>query len=258
MRTETAVSTRVWLIGALSLGLGAGTAIGALAYELKATTASYGYTLQDLKDSAQHEDTGWLLHVALNKQVHEWEVRVIHGFDAAELTKYSGPIRTVTSSLNEMALDLRSAMAGTTARRTIEEFFRAKSLVRNNFEATLGNIADAIARNTQEIYQLAKGNDLAASGRVGKAIDSSARRAHAEVASQEDFAAGRTLAVSLAFLDAFALAAAVAGFMFSRLSAALRHVAGIWVSVRQASRKRLPLPLLDIVPAVARLEFPDF
>jgi hypothetical protein len=252
------VSTRVWLIGALSLALGAGAAIGALAFELEATNANSGYTLQDRQQGAPHEESGRMLHAVLNTQVQECKTMVLHGYDSVELAEYSGQFRAVTSNLGEMGLALRSSVAGPAARRVIEGFLHAKSEVRNNYEEAVRSFTDAVAGNAQETNQRVKANDLGATGQIEKAANPSSKRVNADVAAQTDVAAWRTLVASLAFLAAFGLTAAMVGFGVYKISDVLHRLAGICVNVWHAPRKPLPLPLLDIVPTGARLEYPDF
>src|SRR5664279_4613833 len=134
IRTETAVSTRVWLIGALSLALGAGAAIGALAFELEATNANSGYTLQDRQQGAPHEESGRMLHAVLNTQVQECKTMVLHGYDSLDLAEFSNLFRAVSSVVGDMGVTVRSSAA---ARRASEGFSRAGAGVRNKYESAL-------------------------------------------------------------------------------------------------------------------------
>lgn len=138
MRTEAAVSTKIWLVGALSLGLGVGAALGVLAYELKATGASYEYLLQDRQGHARHEDTARLVHVALHEQFQEWKETAIHGYRTVDAAKYSGQFRAASSSVSEMGLALQALVTDPAVREVSGEFLRVQSAMRNKWVVFYG------------------------------------------------------------------------------------------------------------------------
>jgi len=250
MRTESAVSTSAWLIGALSLGLGAGTAIGVLAYGLKTTNASYGQPGQNMQPGA-----GSSLHIVLYEPINKWKDTLLRGQHSEWLGKYSDQFRTATTSVTEMSVVLRSAVPDAAARRLSEQLLRAKASVHNNYEAARKGLTAVTAGNARETDQTWKGEGLAATNRISEAVLALAPRADAGAASQMDLVIKRTWVMSLAVLAVFALIATLVGFAVPEIFCILRRVAGSWVSSRRAPRA--PLPLLDMVPTVARLEFPE-
>jgi hypothetical protein len=72
LRTETTVSSKIWLLVALCLGF-SGTAIGVLMYQLKATSTTYESTLKTLQDRVRQQDAARVVQVTFKKQVQEWK-----------------------------------------------------------------------------------------------------------------------------------------------------------------------------------------
>lgn len=148
VRTEATLSTRIWLIGALSLGLAAGTAIGILAYELKATGASNEYLLQDRQEGTRHSDTERCLHLALHKQFQGWVDDAFHEYHAVNAATHSGQFRAACSNLSEMGLALQASVADSALRPVTKQFVRLQSAMRGKCEAALRISIEAIAGNT--------------------------------------------------------------------------------------------------------------
>jgi len=177
MRTETAISTRIWLAGALSLGLAAGTVIGILAFELKAAGASYEYSPQDRQEGARYEDTERLLHGALNKQFQEWKKIAFHGYHTVDVAKYSDQFRAASSNLGEMGFALQASVIDPAVRQVTEEFLRTQSALRNKCEVALRISAETIARNTHEADQPVKGQGRTLTDRMFEGQEVATRRA---------------------------------------------------------------------------------
>jgi hypothetical protein len=179
MRTETAVSTRIWLVSALCLGLCGGGAIGALMYALKTTSLSYG---ENLQGSARQENTARLHAVTFKKQVQEWKDIFLRGYNPEHLAQYYGQFRAATSDLSEMSSALLGSVTDPAARQVTGEFLHAQSVIRNRYEVTLGTLTAAIAGNGHETDQLARGQDRAVTVRIGKVVDALVQRAKAAIA----------------------------------------------------------------------------
>jgi hypothetical protein len=255
MRTGTAVSTRIWLLGALSLGLGAGTALGVLAYEVKAANASYEYTLPDRPESDQHVDAARWVAVSVRQQVQEWKDAVFHGYHAVAVAKYSGQLRSVSSTLSEMGLDLQASATDPAVRQVTGEVVRAQSALRSRYEASLRGSTEAIAWSANGADQLLNGQDRAVTVMIGKVEHGLVQRAIAAFPIREDVLNGKSRMVCLAALAPFALIIAVAGFAMPKVSDTCRRDVGSSVSGRRKLREQLQL--LDMLPTVVRLEFPD-
>ena len=213
---EIPVSTRIWLISALCLGLGAGTAIGALTYGLKAASASYEAPLRNLQESARQEDTARLLAVIIKKHVQEWEEILLRECNWVDLAQYSGQFRAATSNLSEMGSALQASMTAPAVRQVTEECLRAQSGMRNKCELALRIFTDAIALSADETGQRVKGPDRAVRDRIGQVGDELVQRANAAFVYQKNVVARKTWVVGLSVLAPFALLLAPAGFTMGR------------------------------------------
>ena len=180
-RTETALSARILLAGALCLGLSGGTAIGALAYEFKAAGAVYEDPRQNLHGSARQEDTARWLTVTFKRQVQEWKDAVVRGCNPEDLARYCGQLRAAASSLSGTGLALLEAATDPAARQITKEFLHAQAVIRNRYEVALRSVTAAVVGNRHETDQQARGQDRAVPVRIGKVVDAWGRRANAAI-----------------------------------------------------------------------------
>jgi hypothetical protein len=179
MRTETAVSTRFWLVGAVCLGLCGGSAIGALMFALKTTGVSYG---ENLQASARQEDTVRLHAVTFKKQVQEWKDRFLRGYNPEDLARYCGQLRAATSDLGAMSLSLLASVTDPAARQVTGQFLRAQSVIRNKYEVGVRILTEPISGNAHKTDQLVRRQDRGVTVAIRKAVDALVQRAKAAIA----------------------------------------------------------------------------
>ena len=181
MRTETALSARIWLSGALCIGLSGGTAIGAQAYELKAASVDYEDRLQNLHGSAPQEDTARWLAVTLKQQVQDWQGAVVRGCNPEDLARYCGQLRAAASTLSGMGLALLESVTDPAERQVTKEFLHAQAVIRNRSEMALRSVTAVVAGKEHETDRRTRGRNRPVPVRIGKVVHARDQRANAAI-----------------------------------------------------------------------------
>ena len=216
------VGTKIGLVVALCLGVGA-SGIGALVYELKATSAKYEDTLSSLQDRVRQQDAARVMQVTFKKEVQEWKDLLLRGYNPGDLGKYSGQFRAAAGKVGEMASSLQSSVADPEARRAIESFLQAHAAMREKYEIALRVFTEARGANPRDADTLVKGQDRAPTDLIDEAVAALVKRANAAVAFEKEGVAGTIRVVTLSVLFGFILIGMIASLTIRRFSATLRR-----------------------------------
>src|SRR5581483_5177603 len=136
MNRNHKVSIRIFIIVALSLGVGA-AAIGLLSYELEATSAKYEATLREVQARAREADQARVAQVTFKKEVQEWKDVLLRGRKADDMAKYSRAFHEKQQAVNAMATAMQSAASDEELRAEWGEFARAHMTMGEKYEAAL-------------------------------------------------------------------------------------------------------------------------
>jgi methyl-accepting chemotaxis protein len=221
-RTGTTVVTKIWLVVALCLGVGA-SGIGVVMYELRATSASYEDTLWNLQERVRQQDAARVMQVTFKKEVQEWKDILLRGYNPENLAKYSGQFRTVAGKVSETASSLQASVTDPEARQALDAFLQAHATMREKYEVALHVFTEAKGENPHEADTLVKGQDRAPTDLIDKAVAALVKRANAAVASEKEAVARTIWGVTIWVLAAFAVSGLVAGFTIRKFTGTLRR-----------------------------------
>ena len=147
----------------------------------------------------------------------------MRGYNAEDLTKYSGQFHAQADKVADLGSALRSSVTDPAQRRTVDDFPQAFTEMRNKNETALSAFEKASGQNPRDVDMMVKGQDRSSTDLLDRVVDGMVAQANAAVASEKEAVARTIRWAAVSVLVLFAAIGIAVTFIIGDLSGTLRR-----------------------------------